>query len=265
VTFDPQVLRSLIEQALLTESTLDRAASLWSACSAQVLSRNHGRANGTLRASDAGRCAREAWAEIHGKRDLPEDAPGILKMNTGSLVGAWLACLLGAALVEKGYAAHLEMALERDGITGHADLMVSKIVEGHCEPELIVEFKFSAWSGKHDGPKPYHIIQAAQYARMVGAPCFVVILYYPSTQARFDKVIGTRVSEPHIEPSQIYVTSEWIGETEKEYARLRKALGDEIPEGDPQEAFRCRSCRASFCELNKNPLNTRNHEAPITL
>ena len=151
----------------------------------------------------------------------------MLKMNTGSLVGAWLACLLGAAFEEQDYGAHAEVAMDRDGITGHADLFITRAVEKgagmRAEPALIVEFKFSAWTGKHDGPKPYHLIQAAQYARMVGAPQFIVIQYYPATQARFDKEIGTKVSEPHIEPSQVYETKDFVSESDSA-TRCRSAI-----------------------------------------
>ena len=259
----------MVERALLSESTLGRAEALWRGVAGDTLTRNHGRAESApgalkLRASDAGRCVRELWAEVHDKRDLPEDAQGMLKMNTGSLVGAWLACLLGAAFEEQDYGAHAEVAMDRDGITGHADLFITRAVEKgagmRAEPALIVEFKFSAWTGKHDGPKPYHLIQAAQYARMVGAPQFIVIQYYPATQARFDKEIGTKVSEPHIEPSQVYETKDFVSETDAEYVRLRVGLGDEMPLGDPAEAFRCRSCRFAGCERNINPKNP--HPAP---
>ena len=263
--FEPVALRAMIERALLTEPTLARAEALWRGVAPEVLSRNHGRAPGVLRASDAGRCSRELWAEIHGKRDLPEDAQGLLKMNLGSCAGAWLACLLGAAAEEQGYVASAEVALGGPPtalVSGHCDLAIYRELNGALDPLLVVEFKFSAWTGAHDGPKPYHLVQACKYARLIGAPYFCVVLYYPSTQARFDKTIGTKVSEPHIEPSQLYDANDpkILSDMNADYERLAKALNDEMPEGDPQEAFRCRSCRFSECERNVNVKNIRHHE-----
>lgn len=257
--FSPAAIRARVEQALLDEQTLAVARRKWTEVAIDVLSRNRDRTPGYLRASDAGRCSRELYADVHGLLDLSESPEALLKMSHGGLIGAWLACLLGAAFEAEGYGAHAEVAMDRDGISGHADLFVTRSVTDalgtHAEPTLVVEFKFSAWSGKHDGPKPYHLVQAAQYARMLGAPQFIVVQYYPATQARFDKVIGAKVSEPHLEPSQVYETKDFLAETDAEYARLRKGLGDATPDPDPSEAWRCRSCRFSGCDRNENALN----------
>ncbi len=251
-------IRQWVEEALLSDDILTRAQALWRTVAADVLDRNHGRIDGRLRASDAGRCVRELWAEIHGKRDLPEDAQGLLKMNAGSLIGAWLACLLGAGAEAHGYTAHAEVLLEgQDGVSGHCDLSIGKVINGAVEPLVVIEFKQSFWTGAHDGPKSYHLVQAAKYASLIGAPYFVVVQYLPGTQARFDKALGTKVAQPHIEPSQVYKTSEYTEIAAKDYDRLRAALKDERPEGDPSEGFRCRSCRYGACERNENPANPR--------
>jgi len=251
-------VRQWIEEALLSDTILARSQALWRGVAADVMDRNHGRIGGRLRASDAGRCVREAWASIHEKLDLPEDPQGLLKMNAGSLMGAWLACLLGAGAEAHGYTAHAEVLLEgQDGVSGHCDLSIGKVVNGAVEPLCIIEFKQSFWTGAHDGPKAYHLVQAAKYASLIGAPYFVVVQYLPGTQARFDKALGTKVSQPHIEPSQVYTTSEYAEIVSKEYGRLGAALKDEMPEGDPSEGFRCRSCRFAACERNENNLNPR--------
>jgi hypothetical protein len=254
-TFD---VRSLIYGALLDEKLLADAQRRWKEVAADTLSRNHDRAPGTLRASDAGRCQRELWADLNGKRDLPEDPQGLLKMNGGSLMGAWLACLLAAAVEAKGYAADVEVETEHEGVSGHCDLVIGEnnTASEEITPLLVIEFKWSAWSGAHDGPKPYHITQAGKYALAVGAPEFQIVQYFPSTQARWDKTIGAKVSEPHIFPSEVFRTDDYAAIVAKEYTRLRGALSVEMAIDDPAESFRCRSCRFSGCDRNTNPLNT---------
>ena len=255
-------VRALIDEALLSEPLLERAQAIWSQCAVDVLARNHGRQPGVLRASDAGRCVRELWAELNDARDLSEDPQGLLKMNTGSLIGAWLACLTAAAAESHGYACVAEVVLggaPGADVSGHADLSIGVDKDGVFAPLGIVEYKYSAWTGEHGGPKAYQVVQTGKYARLCGAPEFCVVTYYPGTQARFDKSLGTKVAQPHIEPSQWYRTDDPTisAQITSEYARLKNAFSAEMPEGDPGEAFRCRSCRFAACERNINVLNPK--------
>ena len=248
-------VRALIYAALLDDTIRADAGLKWAAVAADVLSRNHEREPGALRISDAGRCRRELWAELNGKRDLRDDPEGLLsRMNLGSLDGAWIACLLAAALEAKQYVARVEITLEHEGVKGHCDL---GIYSKALVPLRLIECKMSMWTGAHDGPKPYHISQSGKYALGGGFPEFQVITHFPATQVRWDKTIGARVSEPHIFPSDVFRTDDYVAIVTKEYERLRGALAKEMPEGDPAEDFRCRSCRFSACERNANALNLK--------
>ncbi|MGH7716910.1 MAG: hypothetical protein ACREML_13050, partial [Vulcanimicrobiaceae bacterium] len=114
--------------------------------------------------------------------------------------------------------------------------------------------------GAHDEPKPYHIAQDAKYAAMIGAPHFAVVYYYPSTQARYDKLLGAKVSQPHIDVSRLYDTAAYLQVVSEEYARLREGLEEAMPEGDATDTWRCRSCRFSGCERNDNARNPRRRQ-----
>ena len=144
-----------------------------------------------------------------------------------------------------------------DGIPGHTDVIVyHHPQDGKSIPVLVIDFKYSAWTGEHSGPKDYQVIQTAKYALAADCDRFQVVTYYPSTQARYDKALGTKVSQPHLEPSQVYATAEYADAVAKEYARLSGALAEEMPITDPAETWRCSSCRYGACERNTNSKNT---------
>ena len=194
--------------------------------------------------SDAGSCSRELWAKQRDLLDIPEDAKAGIRMDNGSLVGAWLACLLKVALEQSdpGFFVTLETELEHDGKVGHADATIRYA----GEPYAVVEFKWSAWPGKTDGEaKQQHLLQAGTYAEAYGASRAFVVTYFASAWAKGEWLTVNAME-----------TEWWHGEIKDEYARLAKALQPKMPDPDPPESYLCKSCRFSDCERNENPLKS---------
>jgi hypothetical protein len=251
-------IRAAIEKTLTDAELLSRAQFYHSEIAGEVLSRNHERKNGGLRASDAGSCSLELWADINGKLDIPESPKGLLRMNNGSLVGAWLACLLKAGLEDASSNAifvECERTVLHDGIPGHVDatLFVGD-EDGGSKVLATVEFKLSAWTGDWRGDcKPAHRIQSGKYALAESAPQHFVVVYYASSPDRiYDKAAKEWFNGEWLVVHP-FSTEETEFDVALEYERLRAALSKDAPEADPPEAWNCKYCRFSKCPRNKNP------------
>lgn len=251
---------ALIKRAK-TDPTLQKQAAHWSAIAiGDALKDDHNRSPGKLRASDAGACVLSLWADVHDLYDVAEDVEAqLFKMDTGTMIGAHYASLLKAAIEcetsKHGLTCDIEVALEADGITGHADAIISRVrtpsvesEEWYSEPIQVVEFK-STFGGfsmpnapdepyKNGNTRLYHVHQAVRYAISAGAPLASVVTVNPAKGMRQDD----------------YLVGDWIGRTDLEFARLAAALGEVAPAEDRKEAFRCSSCRFSKCPKNENPL-----------
>ena len=235
-------IRDAILVARTTPRLLKRARSLHGIIAGDVLSRNHDREPGTIRASDAGSCTRWLWANLNGKLDIPDDPKAELRKDNGSLFGAWLACLLKAYLEAQDPQTDVFLEAETAdvGNPGHID---AAIID-HGIAAATVELKWSAWPGKTDGQaKPQHRIQSGKYAQAFGAPVHFVVTYFASAWAKGDWLTV-----------HAFTTEETAFDVEVEYDRLKGALAVDMPEPDPPEEYLCKSCAFSKCELNVNPL-----------
>lgn len=263
----------LIDGVLGDEKALEMANRNWRKVAGDIYERNQER-NG-LRVSDAGRCVRELWADYHSRLDIPESAKGLQRMRDGQRSGAENACLIVAGIERwLPFYAKVEVEILDDGVPGHADVIVyDDTHEPHIALE-VVECKRTMWTGGVDADfllkaaqqirdplkrenaiaaareaapaegKPFQCIQSAKYALGVGAPHFVIVTDAPATMPRNGPTMA----------AYRYATADWAIEVDAEYMRLDMALADEMPEGDPKEAWRCKSCRFAGCERNENPL-----------
>lgn len=188
-----------------------------------------------IRASDAGRCLRELWADVHDMLDLPQELEGQLnRLDIGTIMGAWYGALFAAALpVITDYTCTLEETITHDEIPGHADVVVYL---GDSALQVI-DFK-SNYSARSAGPaKPHQCLQVARYALGKGAGLFSIFTLTPAT------------SSPMYRQDD-FNTGDWSQAVEMETQRLRAALADDMPAANPPEGWRCRFCRFSLCEKN---------------
>lgn len=238
-----------------TDPTIRRlAAEIFPDAVAKALADEHTRTPGRIRASDAGRCVRELWADIHNKLDLPIDATTQLsRFDIGTFYGAWLACLLKASLESRdpNIRVAVEVETERAGITGHADAIICQCSSQLAMPQpedfkpiYVAEFKSTYGKSNKKLPsddKFYQVAQVTDYALAYDVPMGGVITFAPAAWPAED-----RFTFEDCDPA-VYELR-----TDIEYQRLQAALLDEMPDGDPEQPWRCQSCRFSKCELNKN-------------
>lgn len=241
MTITADAIREAIQRARTDPDLLEEARLLHASLAGEVLSRNHDRTRGQLRVSDAGACTRELWAKDRELLDIPEDAKGALRMDNGSLFGAWGACLLKAALehADARYVVHLEHEVEYDGTPGHIDAAIA--FDG--APLATVECKWTASPKVDLEAKPQHRLQSGRYGLAYKAPQHFVVVYYACAWAKGDYLVV-----------HAFDTDETAFDVALEYERLQEALGDEIPEPNPPEEYLCKSCRYGQCERNQNPL-----------
>lgn len=235
-------IRAAIERARTTPELLEDARAHHSAIAAAVLSRNHDRVPGQLRISDAGSCQRELWAKNLGLLDIPEDAKSSLRMDNGSLFGAWVACLLKAGIeadAERDWRVLAEVETSHDGIPGHVDAVILESVLGAL---ATVECKWTASPKVYRDPQPSHRVQSGAYALGERAPQHFVVVYFACSWAKDDFLVV-----------HSFDTDETAFDVAIEYGRLRGALAETMPDPDPPEAYLCKSCRFSKCERNANP------------
>ena len=228
------------------------AAAHYAITAPAALANDHSRKPGTIRASDAGRCVREVWADVHDKFDLPQDAiTQLSRFDLGTLYGAWLAALLKATLETEEpnrYRVRCEVVVERHGIPGHADAFIDEqLAPDEWVPVFCTEFKSTYTIKNNDAPsekRPYQAVQVSHYSldkRNATKDCGIITMAPAAWPAE------NRFTFEDIDPDV------WALRPEVEYGRLGAALLDEMPEGDPDAPWRCTGCRFSACELNKNP------------
>lgn len=207
-----------------------------------------------ISASSAGNCVLQEWAKLHGQLDLPETYPSMLaKMEGGTLYGARIAALFAAGYeaTHPGRRVDIEVVSEHDGIPGHIDISIfgpGALVSA----DWVVEVKTSFWTGDFSGPMVSHLTQTCKYALGQGAEGFTIATLLPAAQ----KKRGSNVPPVHFVQND-YFTADYAEATNADYARLLKARDDAPPAEDVREAWRCVSCRASFCRKNANPLKPK--------
>ena len=204
-----------------------------------------------LRGSDAGRCVLEKAASMRGLADLPVSFFTLwMRFRLGHIVGEDAANLLIAALAhEPGVVKCVpEFEVDYRGVKGHIDVLV--FYEDRVWP---VEYKSNYFSGGVVKAKPYQALQNAFYAiaaeAQTGLPCptFSVVTISPAATE----------GKPWMRQDD-FATDEYREAVEHEYfVRLAKATGSELPEGDPNEPWRCKYCLYSGCKRNVNPANPR--------
>jgi hypothetical protein len=199
-----------------------------------------------LRISDAGQCVRKLFHLINGAKESFEPEVQLFNLDDGTLGGAWWACLLAASLEADGYTVELEATVEHDGTPGHIDLyfqpqaQLTRAKLGLPSESGVVEFKRTNWSGTLDSPehkKRYQVLQAAKYAAAKGCDDFAVVTIGPA--ARGDKI-----------REDWFKLGDWQHALIGEWMRLSLALGPHEPQGDPDNAWRCRGCFVTTCEKN---------------
>lgn len=245
-----------IERGCVIPAVREIAVRHFVEAAAKALADEHTRAPGKIRASDAGRCVRETWADLHDRLDLPQDATTQLsRFDIGTIYGAWLASILKATLESEDVNVRVdcEVAIERHGIPGHVDAIVMRC-DGALllpkfddyRPDITVEFKSTYGLKNKELPsekKFYQVAQVTHYAleKEHKSDRAAIITFAPAAWPVEDRFVFE-----DIDP-EVYELR-----TEMEYARLAPALLDEIPDGDPDAKWRCSGCRASWCEQNTN-------------
>lgn len=188
-----------------------------------------------IRASDAGRCLRELWADVHDMLDLPQEIEGQLnRLDIGTIMGAWYGALFAAALPAiTDFHCTLEETITHEDIPGHADVVVYL---GDTALQVI-DFK-SNYAARSAGPaKSHQCLQVARYALGKGAQLFSIFTITPATSSPMHR-------------QDNFNTADWAQAVEIESARLKAALGEDMPAAVPPDGWRCKYCRFSLCEKN---------------
>jgi hypothetical protein len=217
------------------------------------------------RASDCGRCSLEYASDVHGLHDLERDSDTRLMLDNGSIMGAWLACLLGAAMKnpEDG-STPVTVLFEHEttyrGVKGHCDALVCYLGEGRYLYDP-VEFKTTRGGGEikpaHERA-PYQCQQTACYAAApeIRAERFTVITLGAN-------VGSSRAGMPYPKMrADSYVTADFLPELDTEIERLTRLTTTQrydllVPENmtelaDATAPFRCASCNFGLCARNTN-------------
>lgn len=201
---------------------------------------DHGHA---IRPSDFGSCGLSLHATVHDLETLPREPidEQLTRLDSGSLLGAWQACLLKAAAESDGWDIRLEY--EPKG-GGHIDALCCSLRLPF--ERIAVEFK-TIYEGGTPIKRPTikdnenHLLQSADYADRTAS---TMALCYLKLSAKKGERFGQFDFEPA--PFVPYVVAE--------RARLAPALGDEKPAADPQAFYSCYTCRYGACEKNLNKM-----------
>lgn len=207
----------------------------------EALSSDHSRKPGMLRGSDMGGCVRQVWADVHGKLDIPEDPDALLKMRAGTMVGAHLGATLLAGLAA---GVVLEPEVRYRNVVCHTDIAVPR--QSIEVKTVFVPFDMGRPEepNKSGETKDYYVLQSVINAAAVENEHASVLVALPALFAGK----GDRLRQYD------YRTDEWLSRVDAEIERLTPALGDSMPEGDPQQRWRCSTCRMGACPKNVNPL-----------
>lgn len=223
--------------------------------------------------SDVGRCSLEYAADVHGLLDIERNADEQTMLDDGTIRGAWLGALLtaGAASEDAPFRCFLEANVVYRETPGHVDVLVQwAAVEHPTNPNMrafeIVEVKTTSASGAikpPDARKLYQCLQGGLYGLSelgpvapVAAERFTII-----TQAVNAGSNKQGVAYPTL-AQHTYETLDYKPLVDAEIDRLTslaalpaEALVEREKElADAIEDFRCKSCRYSGCQRNKNPM-----------
>lgn len=217
------------------------------------LGADHG--NHHPRASDMGACSLAYVADNLGLMDLPRTDDSQWIMDTGTVMGAWLGCLLkaGAKIEELPFFVHLEVVVAYDEVPGHVDVTIEWADGSGMEP---IEFKSTASTSKLAAPdvrKLYQALQACFYGEAERSERFTLISYGYN-------VGDDKEGMPHPKMrADTYATKDYLPLVDAELARLRNLLLitpetlDENMTALADGTF-CGSCRFGQCSKNKNPM-----------
>ena len=201
--------------------------------------------------SDFGSCALALWAQKRGLEDIARDPidDRLTRLDVGSMVGAWEACLFKAAAEaddsdDERWSVMLEYVPTGGG---HIDALARRfaVVQDGERTRMLhpVEFK-SSWDNsaiKNPEKENFaHLLQAADYALRIGAPRFTLVYIKPAAPK------GGRLKQFPFEAEP------YRGLVAEERRRLERALADEAPLADPPQKFNCFTCRYSACPRNKS-------------
>jgi hypothetical protein len=211
-----------------------------------------------IRPSDYGSCRLSLWAEIHGLADIPRNPidSQLARLDVGSLMGAWEACLLKAA-IEAEYSItandfwECELEYVPDG-GGHIDARLQHFVYGDEDnPQVSVERIPVEFKSKYDATpvsagfvfkeNRNHALQVSDYGIKDGAKRAILVYFLPANKS------GKRLWQFTFD---LYPW--WPEAVRIERERLAPALDDEPPKADPQTLFACYVCRFAGCPDNKN-------------
>ena len=202
--------------------------------------------------SDTGRCARELWADLRDLHDIePDFKTQLTRFDGGHLMGAWEASLLKEFIEAEypAYTVYCEKELEIDGVVGRTDFIVYHTAT--AKAVWAVDFKLT-WFSKAE-EKDNQRLQVSTYAAAAGAPVASIFLIAPSAYS----------AKPWYLQSDYSVADE-MASVERELRRIKAAAFSEtMPDGDPQESWRCTTCAFSACDRNRNPRKPE-YGAPIT-
>ena len=222
--------------------------------------RDHG--GRVLRPSAFGSCSLAFAAEAAGQLDLPAGDENWMSMDTGTLMGVWIACLLalGVERDQRRYGVAVETVTSYRDIPGHVDVRLDRFDEaGIPERSEPIEIKTSPTSGQLQAPdarKVYQCLQAGHYGLGIGAERFHVLTFgynvgsnregVPYPKARQD-TYNTADYKPLIDAEIDRLTA--LSHLSLDELRDRR---EELADADGN--YRCGSCRYSACHRNLNPV-----------
>lgn len=254
----------LVPRAVTDDELLGRACDIVAVSGNALATALRPRHDAHATISMAGGCGREIYAKLHGLLDLPDDGENKLaKMENGSLMGFWLCALEQVAIVKyvtdynkvRGTKHNVEFEVEGERVyngvlPGHCDLGVYL----DAEPWFLTENK-TTYQTSAISPRAYYEDQSSLYAHGgVVFPTFVIITLGPAVQASYDKHTKSYTENPKL-VQHVYTSENYHLRAEIEANRLIDIQNsDTMPPADPPEAWRCKYCRFSACEKNRNPL-----------
>src|SRR5271156_86570 len=197
-----------------------------------------------LHASDAGACSRALWSRVNGMEQLGDDLKTQLtRFDGGHLFGAWQAALVSVAATDlyPDVWCECEVPIDWHGTIGRADLVISLVKDDSPNrfAQQVVDFKLT-WFSKAE-PKKYQVQQVVTYAAAVNAPYATVFTIAP----------GAYAGKPWTHQENV-LTAEKLVDVIAEIDWLKLAVESESrPEGNPREAWRCKTCSCAGCERNE--------------
>ena len=203
--------------------------------------------NGTVRGSDAGRCALEVYGDIHGK-NAPFEAEVLLsRLDIGSIYGAYIAALFKAGYEDKNgpYCVYLETNGHYLGVPCHPDITVFDIATEQAMFTCEVKTNYKAENPKNPADSwPNYVLQATHQAAAMDVDDYAIFTFAPAAQ-------WNKGQPPIFHRQDNFKLSEHKDDMEAEYRRLLLADADEPPACDVREGWRKRFCKYPECPHRK--------------